>query len=686
VSQSPVTDLSEQASLRYKQGWRALNRLLHEDRSFSGRERNCAFVNCAGPTASFATASAVTGFDFPDDGRGLATVDWDFDGDLDVWLTNRTAPRVRFLKNQTAAKPFVAVKLSGDGRTSNRDAIGARIELHLQGAARHPVRIRTLRGGEGFLSQSSNWIHFGLGDAAGIEKLVVRWPGGPAEEYRGLQPGGFYRLSQGGAAPRTFQPAPPRLPLVPSTPDLPALGESARIVVPPGLPLPALTILATDGREQTWEPRAGRPTVVNLWASWCAPCLAELSEWAAHQTELAAAGVEVVAFNTEGVDGEAAPSAAVLAGVLQKAGFTWPGLRLTESGLHALDHLNRAVLDRWTPLPLPTTFLVDARGEVAVIYKGPVPASQLVADLKLAEATATGRRAAATPFAGRWLDEKAGGADPRRVAGLMLDHDEAGAAIRYLDRSVATLSRRPPDPAVNRQVADLQFMTGVLKNESAGGASGALAALTAARDLNPSDFRVRRELAQALFAAGRAEEAAVELLAATTINPTDLGVKNELADLCLRLDRVDQARGLLEEILAATPKDGMARYRLAGVLAKTGDARGAIRNYRQALSDAPRLLAAANDLARLLAGHPDAAVRSADEALALAQRLAAITKEKDAGVLDTLALALANKGEFKEAVEAANKALALIPPEDEATLTPIRARLRRYEAGQPGRL
>ena len=103
MSQSPVNDFSEQATLRYKQGWRALNRLLHEDRSFSGHERDCAFLNCGGDSPSFATVSAVAGFDFADDGRGLATSDWDFDGDVDVWLTLRTAPRVRFVKNNSAA-------------------------------------------------------------------------------------------------------------------------------------------------------------------------------------------------------------------------------------------------------------------------------------------------------------------------------------------------------------------------------------------------------------------------------------------------------------------------------------------------------------------------------------------------------------------------------------------------------
>ena len=252
MSQSPVNDFSEGATLRYKQGWRALNRLLHEDRAFSGKERDCAFLNCGGSTPSFATVSNVTGFDFADDGRGLATADWDFDGDLDVWMTCRTAPRVRFVKNNTPAKPFVAFKLQGTGNI-NRDAIGARLELHLRGS-KHPVRIRTLHGGEGFLSQSSNWLHFGLGDAAGIEKLVVRWPGGKPQEVTGLEAGKFYRITAGKPGADLFNPPGDRLPIAPSTSQPADLDESARIIAPAGLPLPVLATIAPDGSTRMWEP------------------------------------------------------------------------------------------------------------------------------------------------------------------------------------------------------------------------------------------------------------------------------------------------------------------------------------------------------------------------------------------------------------------------------------------------
>ncbi len=685
MSQSPVTDLSEPATLRYKQGWRALNRLLHEDRSFSGRERHCAFLNLGGEAAAFATASAVTGFDFPEDGRGLATVDWDFDGDLDLWLTNRTAPRVRFLKNNVEKKPFVALKLRGGGRLTNRDAIGARVELHLQGAAKHPVRIRSLRGGEGFLSQSSNWMHFALGEAAGIEKVVVRWPGGSVEEVSGLKPGLFYIISEG-AGPKVFTPPVDRLPLTASVPEKLAINESVRIVVPPGLPLPPLSVRIADGTEQPWAPRPGRPTVINLWATWCAPCLQELAEWGAQREALTAAGLDVVALNTDGLGDSDAVTPDVIVAALRKAGFPFDDARISAAGLQALDHLNRAVLDRWKPLPLPVTFLLDAHGELTVLYKGPVAAAQLVADAKLSAASATDRRAAAVPFAGRWVDEQASRFDPKRVASLMLDHDESEAAIRYLDVCVASLSPRVNEPGLAAQLGDIHYMAGLLKNASPAHRAAALSSLMAARDLLPKDVRVRKSLGESLFAAGRGGEAAAELAAALAITPADTGLMAELADLYQRLGQYEPSQALLEKLLAANPKDGLTRYHLAGVQVKAGQPQAALPNYRQALRDAPRLLDAANDLARVLAAHPDEAVRSADEAVALARRLCLMSRNTNPQFLDTLGLALAGKGEFSAAAEAVRAAIALLPPADEVALRPLRERLHEYEAGKAVRL
>ena len=99
MSQSPTETQGDNLGLQsYRQGWKALNRLLHENKSFSGRETNNAFLNC-GKNTPFADVSSTIGWDFADDARAIGLIDYDHDGDLDIFVTNRTAPRVRLLKN-----------------------------------------------------------------------------------------------------------------------------------------------------------------------------------------------------------------------------------------------------------------------------------------------------------------------------------------------------------------------------------------------------------------------------------------------------------------------------------------------------------------------------------------------------------------------------------------------------------
>ncbi len=64
--------------------------------------------------------SAVSGLDFPDDGRCVAVADWDQDGDLDLWLANRNAPRLRFMRNNApTSNHYVSLRLIGNGTTTN---------------------------------------------------------------------------------------------------------------------------------------------------------------------------------------------------------------------------------------------------------------------------------------------------------------------------------------------------------------------------------------------------------------------------------------------------------------------------------------------------------------------------------------------------------------------------------------
>ena len=91
----------------------------------------------------FACVSAVSGLDVPDDGRGVIVVDWDGDGDQDLWISNRNAPRIRYFRNDTRSENnFVELRLIGNGKTTSRDAVGARVDgggVATKGAGGPPV-------------------------------------------------------------------------------------------------------------------------------------------------------------------------------------------------------------------------------------------------------------------------------------------------------------------------------------------------------------------------------------------------------------------------------------------------------------------------------------------------------------------------------------------------------------------
>ena len=106
-------------------------------------------------------------------GRGSAYADIDADGDLDVVLLQTGGP-ARVLRNdQSSSNGYLRVRLVGDGRQSNRDAIGAWITLRTDAGTQR----RQVMPSKGYQSQSELPVTFGLAEGVELEGLTVHWPG-----------------------------------------------------------------------------------------------------------------------------------------------------------------------------------------------------------------------------------------------------------------------------------------------------------------------------------------------------------------------------------------------------------------------------------------------------------------------------------------------------------------------------
>lgn len=148
--------------------------------------------------ANFREVSDTAGTYFREKGvaRGLAVADYDNDGKPDLAFSHNGGP-FKLLRNRTTtANHWIRLELQGDGVKSNRNAVGAKIEIEAAGRK----LTRWIHGGGSYLSASDRRVLVGLGSAEKADRVTVVWPSGKRQEYSNLAAGRGWQLKEGEAA------------------------------------------------------------------------------------------------------------------------------------------------------------------------------------------------------------------------------------------------------------------------------------------------------------------------------------------------------------------------------------------------------------------------------------------------------------------------------------------------------
>ena len=140
----------------------------------------------------------------------------------------------------------------------------------------------------------------------------------------------------------------------------PAVASAMTVAPRPGSLAPDFTLTTTDGTEITLSALTGQVALINIWATWCPPCRAEMPVIQATYDQYRDQGFTVLA-----VDLQEDPQ--TVAAFMQEYGLTFPAL---------LD-FDGTVSSSYRSTALPSSYFVDRQGVIRSVYRGPMPRSVL---------------------------------------------------------------------------------------------------------------------------------------------------------------------------------------------------------------------------------------------------------------------------------------------------------------------
>ena len=154
------------------------------------RQPKVAYWNLRNGAFRDVTHEAGTAVAVPQVSRGLATGDLDGDGSPEILVVNMNAVPSLY---KNAGPRGSSILVQTIGTKSNRSAIGARITV----VAGTLHQVGEVQSGGSYASQRDFRLHFGLGNAARVDRIEIRWPSGTVEAITGVDANQWIRIKEG---------------------------------------------------------------------------------------------------------------------------------------------------------------------------------------------------------------------------------------------------------------------------------------------------------------------------------------------------------------------------------------------------------------------------------------------------------------------------------------------------------
>jgi len=173
-------------------GWQDLLIANGDGHRLSEKQEQLLMRNVAGPAGQrvFVDVSRSVGpyFDTRSVARGLATCDFDNDGDLDFFVLTIDQPSVLLKNDGGNRNNWLSLELIGT--KSNRDGVGARVIVR----SGDFTQVAEKMSASSYLSQNDPRLHFGLGQRTKVDEVTIQWPSGKTQKLKEVMVNRFLKV------------------------------------------------------------------------------------------------------------------------------------------------------------------------------------------------------------------------------------------------------------------------------------------------------------------------------------------------------------------------------------------------------------------------------------------------------------------------------------------------------------